>query len=403
MKRTLTDSAVKNSKPIANGKPCKYTDGGGLYLLVTVTGKYWRYNYRLAGKQKTLAIGVYPDITLKQARVLHDEARAILARGLDPVANKQAQRAARIKLSANSFESVAREWHLKFSSKWIEEGAKRIMSRLERDIFPWIGDRPIHDIEPPEILQCLRRIESRGALDTAHRARQDCSQIFRYAVATGRATRDQTADLKGALPPGQKKHFAAITDPTQISVLLRGIDDYAGTFTVKCALKLSPLVFCRPGELRQMEWQEVNFESATWTIPAEKMKMAVSHIVPLSCQALSILTDLYPLTRNSRYVFPGIRERDRPMSENTIRLALRRLGYDNNEMTAHGFRAMARTVLDEVLEFPPDIIEHQLAHAVRDPNGRAYNRTKHLQKRADMMQQWADYLDDLKTKVLPFR
>ncbi len=407
MKRKLTDSMVKNAKTKPDGKPLKLSDGDGLYLYVTTTGKYWRYNYRSDGKQKTLALGVYSETTLKQARDLHDEAKAVLARGVDPTANKKAQRAARVKLTENSFEAVAREWLVKFADKWIEEGKKRIVSRLEHDIFPWLGNRPIAEIEPPEIPACLHRIEKRGALDTAHRAKQDCGQIFRYAVATGRASRDPTPDLKGALPTARKQHFAAITNPAEIGALLRGIEEYKGSYVVQCALKLSALVFVRPGELRQMEWAEIDLTNEVWELPAEKMKMRMPHIVPLSRQALAILQDIQPLTGRDKYVFPGIRQRNDPMSENTIRQALRRLGYSNTEMTAHGFRAMARTVLEEVLDFPQHIIEHQLAHAVKDPNGRAYNRTKHLQKRATMMQRWADYLDELRETtggdVIPFR
>lgn len=406
MKRNLTDSTVKNAKPKPDSKPLNLTDGGGMYLHITTKGKYWRYNYRLDGKMKTLAIGVYPETTLKQARTLHDEARAVLARGVDPVANKQVQRAARNALSENSFEVVAREWFVKFSSKWIEEGAKRVMSRLERDIFPWLGRRPIAEIDPPEILACLQRIESRGALDTAHRAKQDCGQIFRYAMVTGRAKSDPVPSLKGALPSHRKKNFAAITDPNQIGILLRAIDNYVGSYTVHCALKLSPLLFVRPGELRRMEWAEIDFDSQVWLLPPEKMKMRMPHVVPLARQALEILADIRPLTGNDKYVFPGIRQRNEPMSDNTIRQALRRLGYTNDEMTAHGFRAMARTVLEEVLDYPIEIIEHQLAHAVRDSNGRAYNRTKHIDKRTAMMQAWADYLDGLRVttgQVIPFR
>jgi integrase len=407
MKRKLTDSTVKNAKTKPDGKPAKFSDGDGLYLLVTTVGKYWRYNYRINGIQKTLALGVYPETTLKQARDLHDDSKAVLARGVDPVANKKAQRAARVKLTENSFEVVAREWLVKFSDKWIEEGKQRITSRLERDIFPWVGNRPIAEIEPPEILACLHRIEKRGALDTAHRAKQDCGQIFRYAVATGRAYRDPTPDLKGALPTARKQHFAAITNPAEIGVLLRGMEEYKGSYVVQCALKLSALVFSRPGELRQMEWAEIDLANEVWELPADKMKMRMPHVVPLSRQALAILQDIQPLTGRDKYVFPSVRQRNDPMSENTIRQALRRLGYSNTEMTAHGFRAMARTVLEEVLDFPIDIIEHQLAHAVKDPNGRAYNRTKHLQKRATMMQRWADYLDELRATtggdVIPFK
>ncbi|MEZ5477196.1 MAG: integrase arm-type DNA-binding domain-containing protein [Thiolinea sp.] len=405
MKRSLNDSIIKHAKPLPNGRIRVLSDGGGLSIQITTTGKYWRYRYRIDGKQPTLALGTYPDVSLKDARELHEEARKVLASGMDPAQHKKVQKRTRAKLVQNSFEVVAREWFDKFSQGWVEAGRKRVMSRLERDIFPVIGNRPIAELEPPEILECLQRIEKRGALDTAHRARQDCSKIFRYAVATGKASHDQTLSLQGSLPPVRKEHFAAITEPGKIAVLMRGIDQYEGSFIVKCALQLSPLLFVRPGELRHMEWAEVDLERALWEIPASKMKMRLPHIVPLADQVLDILEELHPLTGNGRYVFPGIRKRQRPMSENTINQAIRRLGYEQDEMTAHGFRAMARTVLEEVLNYPIHIIELQLAHAVKDPNGRAYNRTVHLEKRMNMMQMWADYLDGLKEggDILPFK
>jgi integrase len=278
------------------------------------------------------------------------------------------------------------------------------MSRLELYIFPWIGKRPIAEIKAPELLAVLRRIESRGILDTTQRVRIICCQVFRYAVVTGRAERDPTTDLKGALPQPQKTHRAAITEPKKVGELLRSIDSYQGSFVVQCALKLAPLVFLRPGELRRGEWEEIDFENAEWNIPAGRMKMKEPHLVPLSKQAIEILTELKKLTGTGRYVFPG-RTSERPMSDNAILAALRNMGYAKEEMSGHGFRAMARTILDEVLQFRPDFIEHQLAHAVRDPNGRAYNRTSHLAERRRMMQQWASYLDGLKAgaKVIPFR
>jgi integrase len=279
------------------------------------------------------------------------------------------------------------------------------MSRLERDLFPWIGKRPIAAIKAPELLAVLRRVESRGALESAHRIRTICGQVFRYAVATGRAERDPAADLKGALPQPAEKHMAAITEPKKVAELLRAIDSYQGSFVVKYALQLAPLVFVRPGELRHAEWAEIDFENAQWNIPAGKMKMKEPHLVPLSRQAIEILTELKELTGASRYIFPSGRSFDRPMSNNAILAALRRMGYTKDEMSAHGFRAMARTMLDEILQIRPDFIEHQLAHAVRDPNGRAYNRTAHLNERIKMMQIWADYLDGLRVgaKVLQFK
>ena len=279
------------------------------------------------------------------------------------------------------------------------------MDRLKRDVFPWLGNKPIGEIKPPDLLAILRRVEGRGALETAHRIRTICGQVLRYAVATGKAERDSAADLRGALPPVREKHHAALIDPKEVADLLRAIDGFKGTFNVKCALKLAPMLFVRPGELRQMEWAEVDLENAQWNIPAEKMKMKQPHIVPLADQAVAILKDLQSLTGAGRYVFPCHRSPLRPMSNNAVNAALRRMGYASDEMTGHGFRAMARTILDEVLQVRPDFIEHQLAHAVRDPNGRAYNRTAHLVERRKMMQIWADYLDGLKAgaKVLPFK
>jgi integrase len=279
------------------------------------------------------------------------------------------------------------------------------MRSLERNVFPYIGNHPIAAIKAPELLAVLRRVESRGALETAHRVRTICGQIFRYAVATGRAERDTAADLRGALPSPKEKHLAAITDPAKVGGLLRAIDGYQGGFVVQCALRLAPLIFVRPGELRHAEWSEIDFDNAVWNIPAAKMKMKEPHLVPLSRQAIGILKELLKLTGKSKYVFPSARSFSRPMSNNAILAALRRMGFEKDEMSGHGFRAMARTILDEVLQVRPDYIEHQLAHAVRDPNGRAYNRTAHLPERRKMMQLWADYLDGLKegAKVIPLQ
>jgi integrase len=401
----LTDTAVKNAKPKPDGKAAKHTDGGGLYLWVTKEVKSWRYDYArpVTGKRNTLVIGTYPEFKLKEARERHQAARDLLARGVDPSEYKQSEKAAERALTANSFEAVAREWFVKFSPQWVESHSSKIIRRFERDIFPWIGSRPIGELEPPDILQCLRRIESRGALETAHRAKQDIGQVFRYAVATGRATRDQTADLKGAIPPPKKRHFAAITEPQEVGQLLRAIQDYNGTLETRIALQLAPYLFTRPGELRQMEWAEIDTETAVWEIPAGKMKMKAAHIVPLPCQAVVLLEEIRPLTGNRRYVFPSRTDSAKPMSDNTLRQALRRLGYDNEAMTPHGFRAMARTILDEELEIDEKYIEQQLAHAVKDPNGRAYNRTKHLKQRTAMMQRWADYLDGLRSAELKIK
>lgn len=392
----LTDTQVRNAKPQA--KDITMFDGGGLYLLITPTGgKLWRFKYRYAGKEKLMAFGNYPQVSLADARQRREDAKKLIANGVDPGEVRKAQKAATVAETENSFEVVAREWHTKFSGSWSPSHAETTLRRIELDAFPVLGAKPIGEIKATELLTMLRRIESRGALETAHRVRTICGQVFRYAVATGRAERDPAADLKGALPPYKKGHLAAITDPKDVAPLLRAIDDYKGSFVVKCALQLAPLFFVRPGELRQAEWSEFDLENAEWNIPAARMKMKVAHLVPLSSQALDVLRELQTLTGRSKYLFPCHRSFVRPMSNNAINAALRRMGFEKDEMTGHGFRAMARTILDEVLQIRPDFIEHQLAHAVRDPNGRAYNRTAHLTERKKMMQQWADYLDRLKS------
>lgn len=399
----LSHCKVSKTKP--GTKNITLFDGHGLFLLITPKGsRLWRFKYTFGGKQKILSFGRYPEISILDARKRRDAARKLLAHGVDPAIQK---------LTPETFEIIAREWHEKFTHTWTPGHAKTLMSRLERDLFPWIGGRPIAKITAPELLAALRRIENRGALETAHRIRTIAGQVFRYAVATGRAERDCAADLRGALPPAQKKHLAAITDPKEVAPLLRAIEGYQGTFVVKCALQLAPLLFVRPGELRHAEWSEIDFAEAAWSIPAHKMKKrkslkvkkSESHIVPLSRQAVEILTDLKHFTGTGKFVFPSARSNMRPMSNNAVLAALRGLGYDQDTMSGHGFRAMARTILDEVLNVRPDFIEQQLAHAVKDPNGRAYNRTKHLSERIKMMQTWADYLDGLKAgaKVLPFK
>lgn len=403
----LTDLQIKTAKP--KDKDYKLTDGEGLFLLVATSGgKRWRFKYRFGGKEKLLALGTYPDISLQEARGKLREARNLLANGFDPSAAKQARKEAlteQAEVVENTFEVVAREWHGKFSVQWTPGHAATIMDRLNRDVFPWLANKPISEIRPLDLLTILRRVEGRGALETAHRIRTICGQVLRYATATGRAERDFAADLRGALPPTREKHHAALIDPKEVAELLRAIEGFQGTFHVKCALKLAPMLFVRPGELRQMEWSELNLDNAEWDIPAEKMKMKIPHIVPLAKQAVEILRELQPLTGYGRYVFPCHRSPLRPMTNNAINAALRRMGYTSDEMTGHGFRAMARTILDEVLQVRPDYIEHQLAHAVKDPNGRAYNRTAHLAERRKMMQLWADYLDGLKAgaKVIPLK
>jgi len=400
----LTDSAIRATKPA--DKPIKLFDERGLLLLVDPSGgKWWRFRYRFDGKHKSLSMGVYPDVSLAKARERRDEARKLLADGIDPSKNRKAQKAARADRNANSFEVVAREWFAKFKPNWVEAHSDKVIRRLERDVFPWIGGDPIAEVRAPDLLACLRRVESRGTVETAHRALQSCGQIFRYAIATGRASRDPSGDLRGALSTVKGTHLASITEPTAVGGLLRACDGYQGSLVTKCALRLAPLVFVRPGELRKAEWTEIDLERAEWNIPAERMKMREPHLVPLSTQAVAILRELQALTGGRRYVFPGARTNGRPMSDNAILAALRRMGFAKDEMSGHGFRAMARTILDEVLGVRPDFIEHQLAHAVRDPNGRAYNRTAHLVERRKMMQQWADYLDKLKAgaDVIPLR
>lgn len=395
----LTATQVKHAKPTE--KQYKLSDGDGLYLLVHPNGsKYWRFDFRFAGKRKTLALGVYPEVSLLEAREGHQEARTNLRKGINPAETRKVAKQTQHLADQNTFEAIAREW---FNTKMCDRSKShqdRTLRALEKDLFPYLGDRPITGITASELLNTLRRIESRGAVETAHRAKQTASQVFRYAVVTDRAERDPSADLTGALKNPKKKHLAAITDPAEVGKLMVAIEGFRGTPVVRAALRLSPLLFQRPGEIRAMEWSELNWEEKRWEIPAEKMKMKQAHIVPLSEQALAILQEIHLLTGRGKYVFPSARGASRCLSENGVRTALRTLGYDNDTMTPHGFRAMARTLLDEVLGFRPDWIEHQLAHAVKDPNGRAYNRTSHLEGRAEMLQRWADYLDELREKAL---
>jgi integrase len=393
---SLTDLAIRKAEP--GTKSYRLYDEKGLYLeIAPAGGKWWRFKYYFDGKEKRISLGVYPDTPLARAREKRDEARRLLADGIDPRENKKAQKAAREAVLANSFEVLAREWYARQLSRWAPSQAQKVSGIFENNVYPWLGTRAISEIKPPELFAVLQRMENRGAHETARRALQYCGMVFRYAVATGRMERNIAADLRGALLPVRTKHHAAIIEPKKAGELLRVIDGYQGTLIVKCALRLAPLVFLRPGELRKATWTEIDFERAEWNIPAERMKMRQPHLVPLSRQAVEILRELHALTGRGDFVFPGERSRSRPMSDNTVNAALRRLGYDTTtEMTGHGFRAMARTILDEVLGVRPDFIEHQLAHAVRDPNGRAYNRTAHLAERRKMMQQWADYLDGLK-------
>lgn len=390
----LSDVKVKNAKP--GEKNRKLADGDGMYLLVTPAGgKCWRLKYRFGGKEKTLSMGMYPEIALIEAREKTQAARKLLANGVDPGEEKRAGKAAAAVVTANTFETIAREWHRDFKSTWTEEHADRLLRRVENNLFPWLGARPISEIDAPEILAVLNRVKGRS-LEVAHRVKIVCGQIFRYAIATGRCKHNPIPDLQGALPQVDGGHYSAPTDPKKIGPLLRALDEYDGAFVVQRALRLAPLVFVRPGELRGAEWSEFDFDSAEWTIPASRMKMSVIHLVPLSRQSIEILQELKGLTGRGTYVFPSHRTAHRCMSENAVNAALRRMGFEKGEITGHGFRAMARTILDEVLGFRPDIIEHQLAHTVKDPNGRAYNRTTHLAERRKMMQEWADYLAGLK-------
>ena len=392
----LTDTFVKNIKPVGTLAGEKHADGQGLYLHVKDAGKYWRMSYRFNSKQKTLALGVYPAVSLADARARRDKARKLLAKGIDPNAAKREEKQTKAAAAANTFEAVAREWLTKTAADRMASTHAKVTTWLEKDVFPFIGTKPISTTGPRDVLAALRHMEGRGALDSVQRVKQICGQVFRYAVATGSAERDVTQDLKGALARPTAGHFAAITEPKQVGDLLRSIFAYNGHPYTVAALKLSSLVFVRPGELRTAEWVEIDLDAAQWRIPGRKMKMKVDHLVPLSAQAVAILRSVHPLTGHGKYVFPGLRTGERPMSENTINAALRGMGYAEEVHSAHGFRAMARTIMDEVLGERVDLIEHQLAHAVKDANGRAYNRTSHLPARRAMMQTWADYLDKLR-------
>lgn len=395
----LTNQEIKNAKP--RDKQYKLSDGKGLFLLITAKGqKYWRLAYRFGGKQKTLALGVYPEITLAKARedVIH--AREQIRNNQDPSDTKRTQKRTNIDAQQNSFKNVGTEWFEKKKTEWSDGNTKRTWRIIDKYLFPFIGSTPINKITAPELLSSLRRIESRGTIDTAHRAKQITGQIFRYAIACGLAERDPSSDLRDALATPKTSHLAAITTPKEAGRLMAAIDCYEGTLVVQSALKLSPLLFCRPGELRHMEWAEIDFDQKRVEIPAEKMKMDEPLIIPLCKQAMAILEELHPHTGGGRYVFPSARGQSRPLSENGVRVAIRAMGYEKGSMTAHGFRAMARTLLDEVLEYRVEWIEAQLAHSVKDANGRAYNRTSYLKQRTEMMQRWADYLDQLKTESL---
>lgn len=390
----LSKLLIDKTKPQA--KSVRLSDGRGMYLEISPAGgKWWRFKYRFAGKERRISLGVYPDVPLAAAREKREEARRQVAAGIDPGEQRKAAKVALVESTENTFEAITREWFGMFSTKWVKGHADKIIRRLELNVFPWLGSRPIKAITAPELLAVLRRVESRGANETAHRALQVCGRVFRYAIATGRAERDPSRDLSGALAPIQEKHFASITEPLAVGQLLRAIDAYKGAFVTRCALRLAPLVFVRPGELRAAQWVEFDFDKSEWRIPATRMKARVQHIVPLSTQAIAILRDLQPLTGRFPFAFPSVRSRYRAMSENAITGALRRMGYTGQDMTGHGFRSMASTLLNEQ-GWNRDAIERQLAHGERDAVRAAYNYAEHLPERRRMMQAWADYLEQLK-------
>ncbi|WP_175829585.1 tyrosine-type recombinase/integrase [Burkholderia cepacia] len=398
----LTDTAIRNAKPA--DKPVRLFDGGGLYLEIAPSGgKWWRLKYRFGGKEKRYSLGVYPEVTLATARKKRDEAREKLAAGIDPGEAKKAEKRASLLAAAHSFEVVARGWMDERKTTVEPAQHAKTLARMENDVFPWLGKRPIAEIDAPEILVVLKRVDGRGARFTAHRIRSEISRVFRYGIKEGHCKADPARDLVDAIPPAQTTHFASITEPEKVGEMLRAFDGFTGTFPVLCALKLAPMLFVRPGELRKAEWAQFDLDKGEWRYFVNKTK--TDHLVPLAAQAVTILRELHALTGEGVYVFPGARDRNRPMSEAAINAALRRLGYDTRtEITGHGFRAMARTILHEELEEKPEVIEHQLAHTVPDSLGRAYNRTKFIKARRSMMQQWADYLDKIKAgaEIIPF-
>lgn len=393
----LSEIKIKSVKP--GEKPLRLTDEHGLYLEVAPSGgKWWRFKYRFHGKEKRISLGVHPDVSLKDARLARDDAKRLLAQGVDPSQNRKAQKTTRGILAGNSFEVVAREWFAQYAPSKAASHTIRIMQMFERDVFPWIGGRPVAEVDPQELLSVMRRIESRGAVDTAHRSLTTCGMVFQYAVGTGRAPRDPSQDIRSVLKPRpEKKHFAAALEPAHVGALLRQFEAYEGNHVVRSALQLGPMLVVRPGELRQAEWKDIDLEKAEWRFIVTKTK--TPHIVPLSRQAVTILRDLQPLTGHGQYVFPGVSP-TRPMSNNAVLSAYRRMGIPSEELCAHGWRATFRTLCDEVLHVPLDVIEHQLAHTVKDPLGRAYNRTTKLDERRRLMQEWADYLEGLKNETI---
>jgi integrase len=386
----LTNAVISGAKP--REKPFKLSDGGGLYLLVNPSGsRWWRFKFRVHGRENLLSLGIFPEVPLREARELRDEARRDLRKGIDPAAKRRTARMA----GGETFKAIAQEWFDKFSPNWVQSYSSKVIRRLEICVFPWIGKMPISQIKAPDLLSCLRRVEARGKLGTAHRALQVCGRVFRYAVATGRAERDPSGDLRGALPPKQEKHHASFTDPASLAGLLRAIDAYDGSAVVRNALRLAPMVFVRPGELRAAEWKEFNLDAGEWRIGAERMKMRVQHIVPLSRQAVAILHEMHPVTGAGRFVFPSPRTDTRPLSDNGMLAALRRMGFERGVLTVHGFRSTASTLLNEQ-GWNPDAIERQLAHSERDGVRAAYNYAEYLPERRKMMQFWSEYLDSLR-------
>jgi integrase len=386
----LTNAVISGAKP--REKPFKLSDGGGLYLLVNPSGsRWWRFKFRVHGRENLLSLGIFPEVPLREARELRDEARRDLRKGIDPAAKRRTARMA----GGETFKAIAQEWFDKFSPNWAQSYSSKVIRRLEICVFPWIGKMPISQIKAPDLLSCLRRVEARGKLGTAHPALQVCGRVFRYAVATGRAERDPSGDLRGALPPKQEKHHASFTDPTSLAGLLRAIDAYDGSAVVRNALRLAPMVFVRPVELRAAEWKEFNLDGGEWRIGAERMKMRVQHIVPLSRQAVGIFREMHPVTGAGRFVFPSPRTDKRPLSDNGMLAALRRMGFERGVLTVHGFRSTASTLLNEQ-GWNRDAIERQLAHSERDGVRAAYNYAEYLPERRKMMQFWADYLDDLR-------
>ncbi len=392
----LSDITCRNAKP--SDKPYKLSDERGMFLLVNPNGsKYWRMSYRLDGKQKSLALGIYPHVSLKEAREGRDEAKKLIAADTDPNKVRKQAKITRKLATANSFKVLSEEWLGKQAPKWSPDYSKRVRAQLENNVWPWLGKEPISAIKAPAILEVLRKIEARGACDMANRVRETVGQVMRYAVATGRAEYDPTPSLRGALTVHVTKHMASVTDPNRVGEILRMFDAFEGTHTVRCALLLAPLLFCRPGELRQMRWADINIEAGIWSLDASRMKMRQKHLAPLSKQAIALIEDMRPFSGQLEYVFPNARDPKRPMSEAAINAALRRLGIDTQEeLTGHGFRAMARTILRERLKFDAEIIECQLSHTKRGAHGEAYDRTKFIDERISMMQAWSDYLEDLK-------